>query len=224
MATAMLLDLHNHTRYSPDSRVQPAALVELARKIRLAGIAITDHNSVGGIAAAEQAAGRDFLVIPAIEVSTKSGHVLGYGIREVVPRGLSVSETAERIVALGGVPVAAHPFRFWSGLGPAAIAQASFPAYETCNGRTLRRGNVRARALARGRKLGETGGSDSHFLDEVGQAITTVDSGIVRPEDVVKLLDARKTSAEGRSRGASATVRYVTKAVGEWIFRGMRRI
>jgi len=36
----MLLDLHNHTRYSPDSRVDPAALVELARKIRLAGIAI----------------------------------------------------------------------------------------------------------------------------------------------------------------------------------------
>src|SRR2546428_2090580 len=109
----MLLDLHNHTRYSPDSRVEPAALVELARKIRLAGIAITDHNSVGGIAAAEQAAGRDFLVIPAGGVSTASGHVLGDGIREIVPRGLFVLETAERLVALGGDPLAAHPFRFW---------------------------------------------------------------------------------------------------------------
>src|SRR3989475_8539042 len=136
----MLLALHNRTACSPDSRVEPAALVELAQRVRLAGIAITDHNSVGGIAAAEQAAGRDFVVIPAIEVSTKFGHVLGYGIREIVPRDLSVSETAERIVALGGVPVAAHPFRFLSGLGPAAVAQASFPAYETCNGRTLRRG------------------------------------------------------------------------------------
>src|SRR5207245_7822379 len=95
-ANSVLLDLHNHTRHAPDARVDPAALVELARKIRLAGIAITDHNSVGGIAAAEQAAGREFLVIPAIEVSTKSGHVLGYGIREIVPRDLSVSETAER--------------------------------------------------------------------------------------------------------------------------------
>src|SRR3989442_5442452 len=122
----MLLDLHNHTRYSPDSCVDPAALVELARKIRLAGIAITDHNSVGGIAAAEQAAGRDFLLIPAIEVSTKSGHVLGYGIREIVPRDLSVSETPERIVALGGVPVAAHPVRFWSRVRPCAGAQAPF--------------------------------------------------------------------------------------------------
>src|SRR5207249_11155650 len=166
----MLLDLHNHTRYSPDSRVDPAALVELARKIRLVRIAITDHNSVGGIAAAEQAAGREFLVIPAIEVSTKSGHGLGYGIREIVQRALSMSETAERIVALGGVPVAAHPFRFWSGLGPVAVAETTFPAYETCNGRTLRRGDLRARALARERELGGTGGRASPFPDAVPKA------------------------------------------------------
>src|SRR6059036_1099401 len=220
----MHFDLHNHTRYSPDSRVDPAALVELARKIRLAGIAITDHNAVGGIRAAEAAASGGFLVIPAIEVSTEAGHVLGYGIRDLVPRDLSVAETAERIVALGGVPVAAHPFRFWSGLGPAAVAQASFPAYETCNGRTLRRGNVRARALARERKLGETGGSDSHFLDEVAKAVTAVDAGALRVDDVLQLLSQGRTSAQGTNRGAAATVRYVSKAVGEWILRGMRRI
>ena len=220
----MRLDLHNHTRYSPDSRVAPADLVRVARKEGLDGVAITDHNAVGGIREAEEAAGTEFIVIPGLEISTKSGHVLAYGIREVVPRDLSVAETVRRIEAIGGVAVAAHPYRFWSGLGEAALSEASFVAYETCNARTLRGGNKRARALALARKVGQTGGSDSHFLDEVGQAITTLDSGIVRPEDVVELLDARKTSAEGRSRGASATVRYVTKAVGEWIFRGMRRI
>jgi len=220
----MFLDLHNHTKYSPDSRVDPAALVGVARKMRLAGVAITDHNSVGGIAVAEAAAGHDFLVIPAIEVSTRSGHVLGYGIREVIPRNLSVAETAERIVALGGVPVAAHPFRFWSGLGPTAVAEAQFPAYETCNARTLRRGNVRARALARERKLGETGGSDSHFLDEVAKGVTAVDAGALRLDDVLQLLSQGRTSGQGTDRGAAATVRYVSKAVSEWILRGMRRI
>jgi len=220
----MLLDLHNHTRYSPDSRVEPSALVGVAQKIRLAGIAITDHNAVGGIEAAEAAAGREFLVIPAIEVSTKSGHVLGYGIRQIIPRNLSVTETAERIVALGGVPVAAHPFRFWSGLGLAATVATSFPAYETRNGRTLRRGNVRAQALARERKVGETGGSDSHFLDEVAKAVTAVDAGALRVDDVLQLLSQGRTSAQGMDRGAAATVRYVSKAVSEWILRGMRRI
>ena len=220
----MRLDLHNHTRYSPDSRVAPADLVRVAREAGLDGVAITDHNSVGGIREAEEAAGTEFIVIPGLEISTKSGHLLAYGVREVVPRDLGVAETVRRIEALGGVAVAAHPYRFWSGLGEAALSEAPFVAYETSNARTLRRGNERARALALARKVGQTGGSDSHFLDEVGQAITTLDSGIVRPEDVVELLEARKTSAEGRSRGASATVRYVTKAVGEWIFRGMRRI
>jgi predicted metal-dependent phosphoesterase TrpH len=220
----MLLDLHNHTRYSPDSRVAPAELVAVARKLGLGGIAITDHNAVGGIREAEAAAGPDFLVIPSIEISTIAGHVLGYGVREVVPRDLSVAETVERIVALGGVPVAAHPYRFWSGLGERALGEAPFPAYESCNGRTLKRGNGRAKARARERKLGETGGSDSHFLNELGKAVTTVDGGALRTDDVLQRLAQGKTSAQGRDRGASATVRYVSKAVGEWVLRGMRRI
>jgi len=220
----MLLDLHNHTRHSPDSRVPPAELVRLAQKLRLSGIAITDHNSVGGIEEAEAAAGPDFLVLPAIEISTDAGHVLAYGVREAIPRNLSVADTVERIVALGGVPVAAHPYRFWSGLGEAPLADASFPAYETCNARTLRRGNIRAHALARKRNLGETGGSDSHFLDEVAKAVTAVDAGALRVDDVLQLLSQGRTSAQGTNRGAAATVRYVSKAVGEWILRGMRRI
>ena len=220
----MLLDLHNHTQYSPDSRVDPGRLVAVAQRMGLAGVAITDHNAVGGSRVAEAASSGGFLVIPAIEVSTEAGHVLGYGVRDLVPRDLSVAETAERIVALGGVPVAAHPFRFWSGLGPAAVGQAAFPAYETCNGRTLRRGNVRARALARKRKVGETGGSDSHFLDEVARATTAIDAGALRVDDVLQVLGQGRTAAQGIDRGAAATVRYVTKCVGQWFLRGMRRI
>jgi len=220
----MHLDLHNHTQYSPDSRVLPAHLVARAKAMGLAGVAISDHNAVGGIPAGEAAAGADFLVIPAIEVSTKSGHVLAYGVREVVPRDLTVTETVERIVALGGVAVAAHPYRFWSGLGETAVLGAPFAAYETVNARTLRGGNVRAQALARERGMGQTGGSDSHFLDEVAHAVTVIDAGMLRSDDVIQILGAGKTSAQGRNRGAAATVRYVTKAVGEWIFRGMRRI
>src|SRR2546425_8247770 len=114
-----------------------------------------------------------------------------------MPEALSVWETAKWIGALGGVPAGARPFRFWAGLGPAAVAEAWFPAYETCNGRTMRRGNVRARALARERKLGETGGSDSHFLDEVAKAVTAVDAGALRVDDVLQLLAQGRTSAQG---------------------------
>jgi predicted metal-dependent phosphoesterase TrpH len=220
----MLLDLHNHTRYSPDSRVPPAELVAVAKRIGLQGLAITDHNAVRGIEEAVSAAAEEFLVLPGIEVSTASGHVLGYGVREVIPRNLSVAETVERITALGGVAVAAHPFRFWSGLGGDALGEARFPAFETSNARTLRRGNERARERAKASKVGETGGSDSHFLDEVARAVTAVDSGVTSPDDLLQLLAAGKTRSQGLDRDASGTLRYVPKAVGEWIVRGMKRI
>jgi len=219
----MRLDLHNHTRYSPDSRVSPTDLVARARQLRLDGIAITDHNSVAGIREAEAVAG-DLIILPGIEISTRSGHVIAYGVREPIPRDLSVGETVERITALGGVAVAAHPYRFWSGVGEAALSEARFAAYETCNARTLRRGNERAHARAAARSVGQTGGSDSHFLDEVGRAVTVLEAGRLRAEDVVQWIGAGKTRSQGTDRGARATVRYVSKAVGEWVFRGMRRI
>ncbi|TLZ88424.1 MAG: histidinol-phosphatase, partial [Methanobacteriota archaeon] len=84
--------------------------------------------------------------------------------------------------------------------------------------------NARAQALARERGVGQTGGSDSHFLDEVARAVTVIDAGMLRADDVVQILGAGRTSAQGRNRGAAGTGRYVTKAVGEWIVRGMRRI
>ncbi len=220
----MRLDLHNHTRYSPDSRVRPADTVAAARRAGLDGLAITDHNAIGGVKEAEDAAGPGFLVIPGIEISTAAGHVLAYGLREVVPRDLTVAETLERVTALGGVAVAAHPYRFWSGIGEDALAQAPFPAYETANARTLRRGNVRARARAQTARVGQTGGSDSHFLDEVARAATIVDAGVGSVDDALQWIAQGKTRSEGRDRGAAGTLRYVPKAVTEWISRGMRRI
>ncbi len=220
----MLLDLHNHTRHSPDSRVSPKDVVAVAKRAGLGGIAITDHNAVSGIAEAEAAADSGILVIPGLEISTVDGHVLAYGIREVVPRDLTVAETIEQIEARGGVCVAAHPYRFWSGLGDEALTRVRFPAYETSNARTLRRGNERARERARRLQLGETGGSDSHFLGEVGRAATVISGNPSSVESVLQEIGQGRTTAQGRNRGGAATARYVSKAVSEWIVRGFRRI
>jgi len=220
------LDLHNHTRFSPDSRVDPADLVRRARELGLDGIAVTDHNSMGGVGPAEQAAAGvpGLLVIPAVEVSTAEGHVLAYGVSEPVPRDLSPAETADRITAQGGVAVAAHPYRFWSGLGERETLSARFAALEVLNARTLRGGNERAGALAARTHVGGTGGSDSHFLEEVGRGFTVVDADGASVDDVLQSLARGRTSGAGSHRGARATAIYVTKCVSEWIGRGMRRI
>ena len=222
----MLLDLHNHTHHSPDSKVDPALLVKQAAAFGLDGLAITDHNSMDGVRPALEAA-KDldgFVVIPAMEVSTAEGHVLAYGIASPVPRDRSPAETVERIVAQGGVAVAAHPYRFWSGLGEPATLSARFAAYEVHNARTLRRGNERASTLADRQGAGRTGGSDSHFLHELGRGVTSLDRGGTTVDDVLQAIASRKTLGVGLHRGPRETAVYVRKCVGEWVLRGMRRI
>lgn len=222
----MLLDLHNHSSHSPDSKVDPVALVKHARSIGLDGIAITDHNSLGGYrrAVAVARGWDDFLLVPAVEVSTSRGHVLAYGVSDPMPRDLPPGETVERIAGLGGIAVAAHPYRFWSGLGEEATVSAAFVAYETHNARTLGSANRRAAALATARGVGRVGGSDSHFLSETGRGVTSINAGVTDVDSVLQAIALRRTVAQGVSRGPRETAVYVTKCVTEWMARGLRRI
>ncbi|GGF85206.1 PHP-like protein [Paenibacillus albidus] len=77
-------DLHTHTQAS-DGMQPPAENVRLAREKGLAAVAITDHDTVAGIAEALEA-GRTYgiTVVPGVEISTRAGgkdiHVLGYYI------------------------------------------------------------------------------------------------------------------------------------------------
>lgn len=75
-------DLHTHTTAS-DGTCEPAENVRLAKEQGLDAIAITDHDTVAGIAEAIEAAARlGIEVIPGVEVSSVARgqdiHVLGY--------------------------------------------------------------------------------------------------------------------------------------------------
>ncbi|PYI54384.1 PHP domain-containing protein [Paenibacillus flagellatus] len=75
-------DLHSHTTAS-DGTNAPAVNVRLAKEAGLRGLAITDHDTVAGIAeAAAEGAAIGVDVVPGVEISTVDGgqdiHVLGY--------------------------------------------------------------------------------------------------------------------------------------------------
>lgn len=82
--TAGQCDLHTHT-LSSDGKQPPSENVRLAYEKGLEAVAITDHDTVGGIAEALEA-GRNYgiTVVPGVEISTRAGgkeiHVLGYFI------------------------------------------------------------------------------------------------------------------------------------------------
>lgn len=78
-----IADLHTHSTAS-DGQYSPAELVGLAREAGVEVLALTDHDTVDGVAEAMEA-GRVFgvQVIPGIELSAReynTFHILGYGI------------------------------------------------------------------------------------------------------------------------------------------------
>lgn len=77
-------DLHTHTTYS-DGMLAPAALVQYAQQIGLRALAVTDHDTVGGVGeAVEEGKIYGIDIIPGIELSAsingKEIHILGYFI------------------------------------------------------------------------------------------------------------------------------------------------
>jgi predicted metal-dependent phosphoesterase TrpH len=111
------IDLHSHTVHS-DGSVTPAELVALAAAAGARAVAITDHDTVGGLEegrAAARKAGIEF--VEGIEISAEYGpgtmHILGYYIDDTSPSlGSSLAklrharddrnpEIARRLAALG---------------------------------------------------------------------------------------------------------------------------
>ncbi len=77
-------DLHMHTNFS-DGSLSPEELLRIAHEIGLQALAITDHDTVGGLASATEWAERFGIeLVPAIELGTHVGdtefHFLGYFI------------------------------------------------------------------------------------------------------------------------------------------------
>ncbi len=80
----MPVDLHTHTVRS-DGTTTPSQNAALAAEADLAGLAITDHDTVDGWEeAAEACAARGIAFVPGLELSTEVGgasvHVLGYWV------------------------------------------------------------------------------------------------------------------------------------------------
>ncbi len=217
----MKIDMHIHSIYSSDGNVPVEMILKIAKKKGLDAIAITDHNEIRGALKAKKL--RIIPVIVGIEVSTSKGHVLGYDIDCQIPRHLSVEETIEKIHDCGGFAVAAHPYRFWSGIGEKEVIKNAeiFDAVEIFNGRCKKSSNKKARKLAERLGKGFTAGSDAHFSYEIGKAGVIVDCEI---DDIWDYLCKGKVEVFGKSRSGTETLKYVKKAVSGWITRGFRKI
>lgn len=223
---SLSIDLHVHTDYSADGRGSIQDYIKAAKKKGLDGFAVCDHNLIKGAVKAVKIAKKfdDFVVIRGIEVSSEKGHILGLGVNELVPKHLSVEETVQKIVDAGGIPVAPHPYRLASGIGPKAVQSTKFAAVETLNNRSMHSENLRAGTLAKSQKLPTTGGSDAHQPMEIGGAFTKFQTTSFSQDELLDDIVKGRVKPQGTDASVYEGVRLYFRLVTGYLKRGMRRL
>jgi predicted metal-dependent phosphoesterase TrpH len=196
-------------------------MIEAAKAKGLRCIAIADHNSFESFETASKC--EDIIAVPATEVSSSEGHILAYGINCKIERGKSILETIDLIHNAGGIAVAAHPYRWWSGIGEKNVVN-EFDAIEIFNARSTKGSNERASRLASKMNKPFTGGSDAHRAANVGDAYAELSDDITDWEGVIKAILGGNVKTGGRHRIRSDTIRYGCKSITEWMGRGFRKM
>lgn len=169
------IDLHAHTRFSPDATMSPRELVDRALDAGLDRIAVTDHGEVDGAFEARAYAPAHVIVGEEIRCKGRT-ELIGLFLTERIPQGLSIEETVERIRAQGGLVYAPHPYAYalrprWHAARSLAVADI----VEVFNSRGFfPPWNRRALEAARARGLAAAASTDSHFPHELGRAYTEV--------------------------------------------------
>jgi len=195
----MILDPHIHSIYSGDSTITPAEIIERSREIGLDAIAVADHNTLKGSEIAVELSEKfdNFLVIPAMEVSSSNGHIVALGIKGDVERGRSPKQTVEDIRSQGGIAIVPHPFvRYREGLCE-YVQDLDVDAIETLNSRYIfGYSNWRAKKLAIKRGIPQIGASDAHFRGAIGSCVTEVEADLTT-ESIINGILSGKTKVYG---------------------------
>ncbi|MFH0885195.1 MAG: PHP-associated domain-containing protein [Candidatus Micrarchaeota archaeon] len=188
----MKIDFHVHTNSSIDSIIDPKAL---ARKSAELGIipAIADHNSIGSHARM-RALKAPF--IPAEEIFTDRGDLIGLYINELIPKKTPFLEAIDKIHAQGGLAYLPHMFDYGRSRKHAGADEAAkVDIVEVFNARCMNKEyNKKAAAFAKAHSLPGAAGSDSHFFFEFGRTYTKLPD--IAPDDINNpktLLKALKT-------------------------------
>ncbi|WP_165972358.1 CehA/McbA family metallohydrolase [Paenibacillus piri] len=188
-------ELHCHT-YHSDGKQSLAELAAAAKALGLSGVALTDHNTMTGLADRDNVAEQSGVeIIPGLEWTTFFGHMLTLGIREYVDwRNLSpfhLHRGIEGVHRQGGLVGIAHPFRVgspmctgcywefevsdWNAVDYIEVWSGLFPS--------IRRNNARAFALwtellNRGYRIAATSGRDWHVSDPASEPVSATFLGI----------------------------------------------
>jgi len=185
-------------------------ILESAEQAELDVIALTDHDDIrGAFALRDLAAQRSspVAVVPGVEVTTRSGHLLALWIEEEIPMFCPLVDALSLIHQAGGMAIVPHPLSYLTfSIGEGALRQLAaygddsrmVDAIELRNPSYA--GRVRAsRAVwlnTHVLRIAETGSSDAHHAALVGTCWTEFPGST--PHDLRTALREHGTTSDGR--------------------------
>jgi predicted metal-dependent phosphoesterase TrpH len=185
-------------------------ILDSAERAGLDVIALTDHDDIRGAFALRDLSARrasPVAVVPGVEVTTRSGHLLALWVEDEVPMFSSLAGALARIHQANGMAIVPHPLSYLTfSIGEGALRQlAAFgDDARMVDGIELRNpsyaGRVRAsRAVwlnTHVLRVAETGSSDAHHAALVGTCWTEFSGST--PDDLRTALRGHATTADGR--------------------------
>ena len=198
-------DLHVHSERSFDGCMSMDEIVSLARERGLNGVAVCDHDLAPECAPVFD----DFLVIPATEISTERGHLLGLFAPEKIETK-SFAEAVEAIHAQGGIAVIAHPFEHSTNFERLDDVMDTLDAVEIWNSRADRKNkNANAMALELAEKFNKpvTAGSDAHLPEELGGGVTVLEAETLTLTAVKAAILSGAVQVEGKRARAGCVAK-----------------
>lgn len=188
----MRVDLHLHSRYSPDSASSLEAIIERCRECGLDRIALTDHNVIEGALELSRLAPE--LAIVGEEAKTREGEVIGLFITHRIPPYMRVEDAMDLIHEMGGLVYVPHPLdRNRAHYSTERLVELAprIDIIEVYNPWADAAANLAASRLAV--ELGKVTatGSDAHGVKELGRSWMEMDPFLGPADFLEKLARAR---------------------------------
>ena len=209
------IDLHVHSEASKDGLSSIPDIVKSAKEKRLDGVAITDHDLPFKRDKAIELSGElSFLLIPGVEITTSSGHLIVLDPRRNFCINAPFLEVVKTAIADGSAVIIPHPTDPLShGVGETTV-KSSLPyllPLEVMNASTLHKYNISAARLADTLGLVKLGGSDAHWAPAVGDAFTLIESQDQTVDAILDAIKKGRTQAQGNETSFITTMQSVLK-------------
>ena len=192
----MLVDMHLHALpNSTDSFLTLQEIVAIAKVRGLDAICLTDHDSMGGKAFAEEYSREiGFPIFVGVEYFSLWGDITAWGIDSFPQERIEAQTFIDQVNAAGGFCVSCHPFRNNNRGFEHHLREArGLHGVEVLNGSADMEANRTALRYCRELGLKAIGASDAHVPKQVSKYVTWLPERVDTLSDFVVQLHSCET-------------------------------